>query len=183
MKIEVFRCDHTRRVFFGLDEYRLHLRELAAKRIAEKKHKEAIRRVLALRPELSKCSTFPSIASWIEEHAQELREAGTRATDRADLKKPFHLKSVNFEIMRRDYLSVGSGGEKREGWGFRGTITFTMKNGPSFDIIKCLPVRTGSGSGNSHTGNHQMEVYLFDDDWPSLAGMHRMEETAHLVAG
>jgi hypothetical protein len=175
MKIDVFRCDHTQKIFFGRDEYRLHLRDLAEERIAKKKSKKAKEYVRSLYSGLRKCSNFPEIANWIEQHAQELREAAVRdRRDRLALRAPFYLKDVRFQQMQRTRCPVNL---QKTGW--RGTIYFEMHNGPSFDIIRNLPIETGSGSGAFN--KYGMEVYFWDDDWPSMAVMHRMQETAHLV--
>lgn len=181
MKIDVYQCDHTHKILFGRDEYRAHLRELAAKKIAEKKYVKAKHHLRSLLPELRKCSTFPAIASWIEEHALELRDAGTDPRFKERSEEPFSLDSVQFSMRRMEDMSVGWGQDKRQGSGWRGRIEFRMMNGPSFDILRSLPFKTGTGSGNSFTGGYGMEVYFFDEDWPSLAVMHRMEDTAHLV--
>lgn len=181
MKIDVYQCDHTHKILFGRDEYRVHLRELAAKKIAEKKYVKAKHHLRSLLPELRKCSTFPAIASWIEEHALELREAATDPRHGRRSEEPFSLKSVKFTMTRAEYMSAGWGHDKQDGSGWSGNIQFVMQNGPSFDILRLLPIKTGSGGGNSFTGGYRMEVYFFDEDWPSLAVMHRMEDTAHLV--
>lgn len=176
-RIEVFECDHTGKIFYGIHRYRAHLRQLAGDRIQKRKTKKAQAERATKALELKKCSSFEQIAKWIVDNADLLRRASLRDDAwRRFEEKPFSLTEVEFYEMH--WKSDIYTNERGHGSGFKGRMYFKLHGHSMFELFDGLIFETGSGSGNSHTGNHGYEVYFYDEDWPLLRLIHEVGKVA-----